>query len=218
MNKQKIFSFLTLLSILTLNFAIVATVFAGPCKDDDGDGYVVIEDGAVTGLENVDGNYSPEEWSAFFSLYKEEAGGCDGMNFKKGAEPNRCDAIMITGPNDVLAEGQITGKKVNPGAVDGPNNGIDENCDGADGQYVQGGGNTDVTGLFDKIINILGYYVVGGVSAVILLWGGVTYASAAGDDMKLKKARKAMMGAIIGLIIGIAAPSIINFVIARLIG
>lgn len=216
MNKQKTISLFTLLSILLLNISFVSLVSAAACVDEDGDGYVVISSG-VPGMSDSNGNYSNDEWISFFESYKKNSG-CDSVNFKKGGEPTRCDALTIQGPSDVLAEGSISGKKVHPGAVDGPNNGIDEDCDGADGTYIQGGGTTDVTGLLDKIINILGYYIVGGVSAIVLLWGGVTYAGAAGDDTKLRKARKAMMGAVVGLIIGITAPSIINFVIEKMIG
>lgn len=217
MIKQKYFLVIVLFLALILNFIFVLSAYAVDCVDQDGDGYIVIDTGAISvDGYNADGNYSQDQWNVYFDAYK-KLGGCDGLNFKKGAEPARCDAVMIN--NKSVAQNSVAGKNVHPGAVDGPNNGIDEDCDGADGQYIQGGGTaTDIEGLFTKVINILGYYVVGGVSAIVLLWGGITYATAAGDDTKLSKARKAMIGAIIGLIIGIAAPSIINFVITKLLG
>ncbi len=212
MKKQKLTSFLALFMILIMNLAFISTVDALDCVDEDNDGYIVLDSGDI---DDPDGNYSPEEWKIYFDEYKASPGACDGINFKKGAEPERCDAIKVE-DRRVIAEGNILGSKVNPGAIDGPNNGIDEDCDGADGEYVQGGSNAaDITDLLNNIINILGYYVVGGVSVLVLLWGGVTYAGAAGDDTKTTKAVKAMKGAIIGLIIGIAAPSIITFIIEK---
>jgi len=208
MKNKKFISFLILLMILILNLTFVKTIYALACVDLDGDKYIDIDN---------DGNYSELEWDALFEEYKVTGGGCDSINFMKGAEPTRCDALTITGPNNLISDNQtIAGVKFHPGAIDGPNNGIDEDCDGADGKYIQGGGDsTDITGFFNNLINILGYYVVGGVSVLVLLWGGITYSTAAGDDQKTRKATKAMKGAIIGLIIGIAAPSIINFIIEK---
>jgi len=43
------------------------------------------------------------------------------------------------------------------------------------------------------------------------------YSTAAGDERKTSKARKAIIGAIIGLAIGLLAPSIASYIIASLV-
>ncbi len=212
MKKKKLMSALALFVVLTLNFAFLSTTYALDCIDTDDDGYIVLDSGDL----DFNGDYSEEEWDFYFEAYKEGGMACDGINFKKGAEPERCDAVNVVDRN-VLAKGSILGKKVHPGAIDGPNNGIDEDCDGADGEYIAGAEDTaDPNELLNKIINMLSL-AVGGISTIVLLWGGMMYASAAGDDTKTTKAIKAMKGAILGLLVALAARVIIGFVIDKLL-
>ena len=82
---------------------------------------------------------------------------------------------------------------------------------------AKGGGQTDkeLTSIIPTIINIA-MYAVGIISVIILIVAGIMYATAAGDEAKAKKAQKAIVGAIIGLVIAILAWTITNFVYGAL--
>ncbi len=132
-------------------FAPTAFMQAGGTEcDQDGDGYVALTQSMleVVVADNTfkaNGNFAPEQWQNIFSAYKNKITAdpaldasyrCNSLNFKKGAEPSRCDAVLLDpagGVFDTSKVSSVAGNKVNPGAFDVPANGIDENCDGADG-------------------------------------------------------------------------------------
>lgn len=147
------------------------------------------------------------------------------LNFK-GIEKQICDcpeiAVGKKCAGAVLTENQIfeifdptkhsnkRGRQFHPGVPDAPDDGIDQDCDGQDEET------TTTFSLIDLIetgVNILSV-LVAGISTMILIWGGIMYATAAGEEEKTRKARKAMIGAVIGLIIGILASQIVKLVIS----
>lgn len=238
MKLNKIFSSVLAIAFMSLSFA--PATFAREC-DADGDGYITItrdrfENVVLAGQEgdsriqyNQDGNNPPEIWKQYFDQYKaviESDPGisgddvCDSLNFKKGAEPVRCDSPIISASSGVYDTAKVqtlTGNKVNPGAFDTPNDGIDQDCDGADGTFISNSGDAgaDLGSLVDRTINLLSRAVVA-VSIIILIWGGILYATAAGDEQKTSKARKAIIGAIIGLLVGLLAPAIVNYITGQI--
>lgn len=215
-----------------VGFFVTPVTLAVEC-DGDADGYITISNAVMKQISpttpyDENGNYKPEQWQNFFNVYKssqsqlraEEV--CDGLNFKKGAEPVRCDALLLTPSSNVYDPSKVatppSGSQLNPGAFDVADNAIDENCDGVDEGLIQGAGaeaGKQIGGLVDKMVTLLSR-VVAVVSVLILIWGGILYATAAGDEGKVSKARKAIIGAVIGLIVGLLAPTVVNLIVANL--
>lgn len=69
-----------------------------------------------------------------------------------------------------------------------------------------------VDGIFTQISNTI-LYVVGIISVVMLVWGGLRYIISGGDSKKVTDAKNTILYAIIGLIISILAFAIVNFVL-----
>ncbi len=226
-----------LISVLFLGIFMAPVVFAQdapadtttPNCDADGDGYISFgaisaDDMALLNLPsfNANGNYTALEWQNFYNTFSNNplsADLCGVLTFKKGAEPSRCDSIMIpatSGVYDPTKVQSLSGAQVNPDAFDAPDNGIDENCDGHDATLITKKADEKQLGnLMDKVMVWLSRAVVG-VSVIVLIWGGMLYATAAGDEQKTAKARKAIIGAIIGLVVGLLAPAVVNWVTASL--
>lgn len=69
-----------------------------------------------------------------------------------------------------------------------------------------------VDGVFTRITNTV-LYVVGVISVVMLIWGGLRYIMSGGDSKKITDAKNTILYAIIGLIIAVLAFAIVNFVL-----
>ena len=67
-------------------------------------------------------------------------------------------------------------------------------------------------GVFTKISNTI-LYLVGIVSVIMLIWGGVRYILSGGDNKKVTDAKNTILYAIIGLVIAILSFAIVNFVL-----
>lgn len=216
-------------SIFFVGLFAAPAAFAINC-DQDGDGYIVIPNVVMREIApdvpyTDNGDYTPVQWQDYFNLYKggdmtdEEK--CEGLNFKKGAEPKRCDSLVVGANSGVydpaVQTTPLRGSSVNPGALDVAGNSVDEDCDGRDASLLgDAGEGKELGGLVDKVITLLSRVVVV-VSILVMIWGGVLYATAAGDEAKTAKARKAIIGAVIGLVVGLLAPTVINWVAANLV-
>jgi len=71
----------------------------------------------------------------------------------------------------------------------------------------------DVTNMTQTIISIL-LFVLGMVSVVIIVIGGIRYATSNGNATQIKEAKDTVLYAVIGLIVAILAYAIVNFVLS----
>lgn len=67
-------------------------------------------------------------------------------------------------------------------------------------------------GVFNHITSVA-LYVIGAVSVIMLIWGGLRYILSGGDSKKITDAKNTILYAIIGLIIAILSYAIVNFVL-----
>ena len=76
---------------------------------------------------------------------------------------------------------------------------------------------TGNSGVFTTIVNTL-LFIVGAVSVIMLIWGGIRYATSAGNSSAVTAAKNTIMYAIVGLIIAFLAFAIVNWVLAGIGG
>ena len=77
------------------------------------------------------------------------------------------------------------------------------------------GASDDLHGSVGVILNIV-YSIIGIVAVVMVVIGGVSYATSQGDPGRLKKAKDTILYGIIGLVIVLMAFAITNFVLDAL--
>jgi hypothetical protein len=99
-----------------------------------------------------------------------------------------------------------------------------QECDISDG--IQGGVNcvsagdqadADLSEIFTTIVNVL-LFVIGAISVIMLIIGGIRYTISAGDSGAVTAAKNTILYAIIGLIVAFLAFAIVNFVVGSFAG
>lgn len=78
----------------------------------------------------------------------------------------------------------------------------DESCEG--------------NGIFKTVTNVL-LFIIGAVSVIMLIIGGIRYTVSAGDSSAVTAAKNTIMYAIIGIIVAILAFAVVNFVITSFV-
>jgi hypothetical protein len=70
-------------------------------------------------------------------------------------------------------------------------------------------------GIFQTISEVL-IFLVGAVSVIMLIWGGLQYVISAGDSKRVEGAKNTLLYAIIGIVVAILAYAVVGFVTASL--
>ena len=98
-----------------------------------------------------------------------------------------------------LCAGKAMALTVQEGAEAARADGMPENLIGPDG-------------VFTRITNTV-LYIVGAISVLMLIWGGLRYIISGGDSKKITDAKNTILYALLGLIIAFFAYAIVNFVL-----
>lgn len=70
--------------------------------------------------------------------------------------------------------------------------------------------------IFTTIVNIL-LFIIGAISVIMLIIGGIRYTISAGDSSAVTAAKNTILYAIIGLVVAFLAFAIVNWVLGSLI-
>ncbi|HWT40035.1 MAG TPA: pilin [Dongiaceae bacterium] len=70
-------------------------------------------------------------------------------------------------------------------------------------------------GVITTITNVL-LFVVGALAVIMIIWGGIRYATSAGNASNVTAAKNTILYAIVGLIIAFLAFAIVNWVLSAL--
>lgn len=67
-------------------------------------------------------------------------------------------------------------------------------------------------GIFTKITNVL-LFIIGAISVIMLIIGGIRYVVSGGDSSAVTAAKNTILYAVIGIIVALLAYALVNFVI-----
>ena len=66
--------------------------------------------------------------------------------------------------------------------------------------------------IFTTIVNVM-LFIIGAICVIMLIFGGIRYATSAGNATSVTAAKNTIMYALIGLVIAVLAYAIVNFVL-----
>ena len=88
-------------------------------------------------------------------------------------------------------------------------------CKVNDGVVKSGGaGQTSLGDQIKAVINVL-LFIIGVVSVIMIILGGIKYVLSNGDSSQITSAKNTILYAVIGLIVALLAYAIVNFVVAQ---
>ena len=70
----------------------------------------------------------------------------------------------------------------------------------------------NASSLIATLVNTL-LFLVGAISVVMIIWGGITYTTSTGDSGRVTRAKNTILYAIVGLVVSFLAYAIVNWVL-----
>jgi len=78
----------------------------------------------------------------------------------------------------------------------------------------EGSGTDNISSIMTLIVNIISI-IVGFISVVMIIWGGMKYVTSGGESGKITSAKNTIMYALIGLVVVALAQFIVRFVLKQ---
>ena len=75
--------------------------------------------------------------------------------------------------------------------------------------------NASATSMVKIVVNAL-LYILGAVSVIMIIIGGVRYTTSMGDAKHIESAKNTILYAVVGLVVAILAYAIVNFVVTAI--
>jgi hypothetical protein len=73
------------------------------------------------------------------------------------------------------------------------------------------------TGIFKTITNVL-LFIIGAISVIMLIIGGIRYTVSGGDSAAVTSAKNTILYAIVGIVVALLAYAVVNFVLGSFTG
>lgn len=90
---------------------------------------------------------------------------------------------------------------------------VDPNAEIKDGVNAAGGqGQDGLRAQVKNVVNVL-LFILGIIAVIMIIIGGIRYATSGGDSTQITAAKNTILYSIIGLIVAILAYAIVNFII-----
>jgi hypothetical protein len=93
---------------------------------------------------------------------------------------------------------------------------FDDSCTGSNARtsVCRARSQDDANSLIRDVIRVL-LFIVGTVSVIMIIVGGIRYTLSNGDAGQIKSAKDTVLYAVVGLVVALLAYAIVNFVVAR---
>jgi len=119
-----------------------------------------------------------------------------------GAFPVKCPTMIKEGDRSIPIYGKTSGDCASAGT-------LATNPDSCE--------SSDLNTVIKTIVNTL-IFVIGIVAVIMIILGGISYATSQGDPTKVKKGKDTVLYGVIGLIVALLAYAIVNFVLNAMNG
>jgi len=87
-----------------------------------------------------------------------------------------------------------------------------EQCGGNDSAVCKAQGTDDATSMIEIVVNTM-IFLLGAVAVIMIVIGGIRYATSNGDSSSIKGAKDTILYSIVGLVVAILSFAIVNFVL-----